>query len=333
MLVNQTFQQKRRILERASMRAKMLIPPNWVQEVEAELKARGLDVELVEYDRNRTGPFPGVEIFFRGEGAEAWTQALANAPDVKWFHTTSAGVDGIISHTRPRGIILTNSGEVYRSCIGEFVLGLMLYAARRLGEFHDQTRARVWRHLKQSELQGKVVGIIGLGPIGLGVAERAAALGMRIIGARRVPEPLEMVTDVVSGDNLGRLLSESDFVVLACPLTSRTRGMINAAAFAQMKPTAWLINIARGALVDTNALVDALREGRIAGACLDVTDPEPLPPEHPLWGFPNVLITSHCASGSTDELQRRKVELLVSNLERYLSAQPLCGLVDYEREY
>jgi len=312
---------------------RVLVPTRWLDGVSAELAARGVRAELVPYDRHHTGPFPGVEVFFRGEWAEAWTEALANAPDVRWLHTTSAGVDFIIPHTQPRGITLTESGEVYRIAIGEFVLALMLYGARRLGEFRDQTRDGVWRPHGGQELAGATVGVIGLGPIGLGAAERAAALGMRVIGLRRSGAPIELVRDVVGPDRLHHLLSESDYVVLAAPLTDETRGMIDARAFLLMKRTAWVINIARGGLIDTEALVEALRQRRIRGACLDVTEPEPLPEGHPLWGLPNVLITSHSASGDSPALAQRKVKLLVDNLQRYMAGQPLTGVVDYSRQY
>jgi phosphoglycerate dehydrogenase-like enzyme len=209
----------------------------------------------------------------------------------------------------------------------------MLFAARRLGEHLLNARAGQWTGLIHSELHGRTLGIIGLGPIGLGAAERALAFGMNVIGCRRTGEPIECVREVVPPDRLDELLGRSDFVALACPLTEQTRGLIGRAELHAMKRTAWLINIARGAIVQTDELVAALQNGVIAGACLDVTDPEPPPAGHPLWTLPNVLLTPHNASGDSPDLRRRKVEYFVENLRRYLADQPLMGLVKPQQGY
>lgn len=312
---------------------KVLVPPNWLEPMERAIRARNLQAELVPFDEQRCGPFPGVEVFFRGEGAWNWKQILAGAPDVKWLHLTSAGVEHSLDVVRQRGLLLTESGEVYRICIGEFVLAQMLVAVKRLNEHARRQERQEWAGLRHEELFGRTVGIIGVGPIGLGVAERAKAFGMRVLGVRRSGQPATPVDEVLPPAQLDRLLAESDFVVLACPLTAETRGIISAAALAKMKPSAWLCNIARGALVDTEALVAALHEGRLAGACLDVTDPEPLPPGHPLWEMPNVFLTPHNASGDTPASRQRKVDWFVDNLGRYLAGRPLEGRVDVAREY
>ena len=312
---------------------RVLVPDFWVPMLEPEAARRGMRVEWMAYGEGRAGPFPGAEVIFRPDYARFWKEALAAAPDVRYFHTTSAGVNDILPLTAPRGITLTESGTVYRISMGEFVLSVMLFMAKRLGEHWEHFRAGRWQHLKHEELAGLTCGIVGLGPIGLGVAERAAAFGMRILGCRRSGLPVEMVTDVVPPDRMDRLWRESDYLVLACPLTPETRRVVNAETLARMKPTARLINIARGGLVDTDALVEALRAGRIGGAALDVTDPEPLPADHPLWRLPNVFLTPHNAPGETDPLLRRKLELFLDNLQRYLAGQPLLNLVDVARGY
>ena len=311
----------------------VLVPDFWVPMLEAEAVRRGISVTWVPYAEGRTGPFPGVEVFLRPEGSRQWQEAFAAAPDVRYFHTTSAGVDGILPLVAPRGITLTESGTVYRIAMGEFALALMLFAAKRLGEHYENFQAGRWQPLVHGELAGQTCGIIGLGPVGLGVAERAAAMGMRVIGCRRNGQPAERVADVVPPAGLGRLLRESDYVVLACPLTPETRRLVGAEALAQMKPSAVLINIARGGLVDTHALAAALKAGRIGGACLDVTDPEPLPPNHALRHLPNVFLTPHIAPGDAKPLLRRKLELFLENLARYLRGEPLLNLVDPARGY
>jgi phosphoglycerate dehydrogenase-like enzyme len=312
---------------------KVLVPQGWVARLEDEAARRALAVSWVGYGEGGGGPAAGAEVFFRPDHAPRWQEALAAAPDVRWLHTTSAGVDPILPLAAPRGIAVTESGTVYRIAMGEFVMAQMLFMAKHLADHRDHQLAGRWQFVKHEELYGRTCGIVGLGPIGLGVAERAAAFGMPLIGCRRSGRPVEGVTDVVPPAGLARLWRESDYIVLACPLTSETRHIVGAAALAAMKSGARLINIARGALVDTEALVAALQADRLGGAALDVTDPEPPPPGHPLWRLPNVLLTPHNAPGNTDALNGRKLDLFLDNLGRYLAGQPLLNLVDPVRGY
>lgn len=312
---------------------KVLVPTNWMEPIQQRLAQRNQLAQLLAFDAEHSGPFPGVEVFFRGDGAQRWSEALAQAPQVRWVHTTSAGINGVLEETAPRGLTLTESGVVYRICIGEFVMGMILLAAKRLGTLWDQSRQEHWQWIQQDELYGKTVGIVGLGPIGLGVAERAEGFGMHVIGCRRTGQPIENVTDVVPPSRLNELLERSDYVVLSLPLTDQSKGMLDSSALAHMKHSAWLINIARGQLVDTDALMAALNEGRIAGVCTDVTDPEPLPPGHPLWKCPNTFITPHTSPGHTTALLQRKIDHFLDNLQRYQQGQPLEGLVQEHRGY
>jgi phosphoglycerate dehydrogenase-like enzyme len=311
----------------------VLVPQDWIAPLKPEAARRGLKVSWVGYGPGGAGSLAGAEVFFRPDHAPGWTESLAAATDVRWFHTTSAGVDNILPLVASRGIVLTESGTVYRIAMGEFVLAQMLFLAKHLGTYRDRQSAGRWQGVQHEELHGRTCGIVGLGPIGLGVAERAAAFGMRLLGCRRSGRPAEAVTDVVAPAGLDRLWRESDYIVLACPLTPETRHLVNAAALTAMKPNARLINVARGAIVDTDALLAALQSGRLAGAALDVTDPEPLPPEHPLWRLPNVFITPHNAPGNADDLNRRKMALFLDNLALYLAGRPLLNLVDPARGY
>jgi len=185
------------------------------------------------------------------------------------------------------------------------------------------------------EVAGSLTGVVGYGGIGREVARRVAALGGNVIATRRRPDaqgPAEAGVEVCGPDGLDRLLETSDYVVLAAPATAQTRGLIGARELARMRPDAVLINVARGALVDEAALVDALRSGRIRGAGLDVFAVEPLPDGHPLWGLPNVLITPH-VSAYTHRFWEREVALVEENLARYLAGRPLLNLVDKQAGY
>ena len=232
-------------------------------------------------------------------------------------------------------LTITDSGPAFEIAIAEFVLAWMLMVTRGLPELLTNQRERLWRPVAQDELWGKTVGIVGLGPIGRGVAARAKAFGMTTLGLRRTPgTTVENVDDVLTGrDGLPRLLTESDFVVLAAALTGETRQLLGAAELARLKPSAWLINIARGGLVDETALIDALRRRAFAGACLDVFAHEPLPAESPLWNLPNVYVAPHNSPGWTRGLRERQKRLFLDNLARFAQGQPLDGVVDVSRGY
>lgn len=312
---------------------KVLVPDRWLDRIRSAAEGRGVEVEPVVYGEGAEGPFPSVEVFFWAWPSSVRREAFAAAPDVRWVHSASAGVDALVPLVRERGVRLTESGACYRIPIGEFVMAAMLDAACRLGDHHAAHARGEWEGFGHTELAGRTVGIVGLGPIGLGVAERAAAFGMNVIGCRRSGRPVENVTDVVAPDGVARLWRESDYIVLAAPLTTETRGIVDAEALAMMKPSGVLINIARGALVDTDALLAALWDGRPGRAILDVTDPEPLPEAHPLWEAPGLLITSHTAGGGDAPLCGRLADRLVENLARDARDEPLPGVVDLEREY
>jgi phosphoglycerate dehydrogenase-like enzyme len=181
-------------------------------------------------------------------------------------------------------------------------------------------------------LTGKTVAVIGLGRIGVGVAHRAKAMGMRVVGARRSGAPVPGVDAVYPPGDLHRPLGEADYVVLAVPLTPATTGLMDAKAFDAMRPSAYLVNVSRGRVVDETALVEALRSGRIAGAALDVFAQEPLPPESPLWRLDNVIITPH-VGGDMKDFSARSTRLFCENLGRYLRGEPMLNVVDLARGY
>jgi phosphoglycerate dehydrogenase-like enzyme len=272
----------------------------------------------------------------RWVGGKRFSDLVARGPHVRWLHTASAGVDHVLTPAvrAKDGLTVTDSGSAFEIAIPEFVLAWMLLTARRLPDLMASQRAHRWNPVKQQELWGQTVGIIGLGPIGRGVAARAKAFGMKTLGLRRHAEPVPFVDEVLTeAAGLERLLRESDYIVLAAALTGGTRAILGEAQMARMKPTAWLINIARGAMIDEPALIAALQSERIAGACLDVFAKEPLPADSPLWDMPNVYIAPHNSSGWSAGLRERQKSLFLDNLKRFTGGEPLTGVVDIGAGY
>lgn len=277
------------------------------------------------------------EVLLRGGiGAAALDHVIERAPGLRWIHSISAGVDKVVTPlSRQRGLQVTNARGVFSPPIAEYVVMMCLAIARRLPQLFDLQRERTWQPLRGSELGGLTVGIVGYGSIGAEIARLLAPFGTRIVATRRHPElgsgELSNV-EVWGVERLHDLLKIADVVVIAAPLTDTTAGLIGAAELQEMPGHAWLINIARGRLVDELALRRALAAGWIGGAVLDVFDEEPLPADSPLYDTPNLVITPH-TSWSSDRVLDRSIDLFVANLERYLADQPLENLVDLEAGY
>ncbi len=242
---------------------------------------------------------------------------------LRWFHTFSAGVDSpAFQALIDRGTILTNSSGASAPAIAQYVLAMMLTRAKPLDAWREQQQRHEWRQIPAGELTGQTVGIIGTGAIGGEVARLAQAFGMRVIGARRSARRTRYVDEQLPLDRLDDLLARGDFVVLACPLTKATDGLIGERELRLMKPAATLINIARGRVVQEAALVRALREGWIAHACLDVFEQEPLPETSELWSLPNITITPH-NSGFSPLQMERQMAIFIDNLARLVAGKPL----------
>ena len=281
------------------------------------------------------------EIYF-GYGAP---QSIIRAGDcLRWIHSGTAGVSGAITPAlRESGVVFTNSAGVHAPAVAETALAMMLHFARG---FDVAVRAQAGAEWQTApfeaapsvarELAGATLGIVGYGGIGRATAKRACALGMRVLAARRRGSKTqndELGTTVLAGpDALARVLAESDYVMLSAPETKETRNLIDGPALERMKRGAVLLNVARGALVDEEELVRALRDGHLRGAGLDVFATEPLPPASPLWRMSNVLVTPH-VSAFTERFWEREAELLVDNLERYLKGRPLRNVVDLAAGY
>jgi phosphoglycerate dehydrogenase-like enzyme len=289
-------------------------------------------------------PVDDVEVLLRGWlSSDAFDRLLARAPKLTWVHSASAGVERALTPAAlERGIVITNARGVFSRPIAEYVLMMILAVSRRLPGLLELQRERTWQPLEGVELRDVTVGIVGLGSIGRAVGALATAFGCRVVAVRRHSEqgsgssgeaPGEAILDRVGGpDTLPQLLAESDFVVLAAPLTPETENMIDGDALAAMKPSAWLINVARGRLIDERALIHALRDGGIGGAVLDTFRDEPLPPTSPFYDLPNVIVTPH-TSWSSGRVLDRSVELFCDNLRRYAAGEPLLNVVDPSAGY
>jgi phosphoglycerate dehydrogenase-like enzyme len=268
-------------------------------------------------------------------------EILSAAPGLHWVQVYSSGVDRCVinpgMHTGNK--LLTNGQRIGSPALAEHAIALMMALVRGLDVFHSNQLNGAWQRNVAlgsgafMELEGRTVLIVGLGGIGTQTAKRAHGLGMRVIatrGSRR--EGPDYVEYVGLADEVNKLAAQADVVINTAPLTDRTRGMFNAELFAKMKPTAYFVSVGRGASTVTADLVAALGKGELAGAGLDVTDPEPLPEGHPLWSMPRVIITPHTA-GRSDKSRDRLFLLVQENLRRYVAGEPMLSVVDIERGY
>ena len=262
-------------------------------------------------------------------------RVLGEAPGLRWIHSYAAGSDHwFVPEIIERGVVVTRASSAHGIPIAEFVLAYILHVTKRFPQFARDQARHLWQPPETiQEIRGKTVGVIGAGSIGREVAARCSALGMRVIGIRRQAHlPLEHFDEILPVGELARLLSESDYVVLSAPSLPQTRGLIAAAQLRAMRPGAYLINVARGALIVDDDLVRAVREGWIAGACLDAFVTEPLPTESPLWDEPNIVITPHSSFRSPNGVARSLGEFK-ENLGRYLRGEPLNYLLDFAVGY
>ncbi len=249
-------------------------------------------------------------------GLDLRNELLDTASELELFQCLYAGTDHLpMDELAERGVAVTNASGVHGPPVAEWVLGMVLTFARRLHEGTRRQDRREWRHYRAYELAGSTVTVVGLGHIGQAIVQRLSGFDVDTIGVRYTPDKGGPTDEVVGFDDeaFHGALARTDYLVLACPLTDRTEGLVDEAALETLPPTAVLVNIARGPVVDTDALLDELRGEGIAGAALDVTDPEPLPEDHPLWTLDNVRITSHVA-GHTPKYYERVADILAGNL-------------------
>jgi phosphoglycerate dehydrogenase-like enzyme len=267
-------------------------------------------------------------------------ETLKNGKNLRYILNYSAGVDRCMSSPliRERDLLVTNMQRIYGPGIAEHAIGMMYMLTRKLHVFHDRQREQQWDRKAVSrsemwEVQGRTLLVVGLGGIGTEIARRAAALGMRVIATRNSSrEGPDFVDYVGLAHELDTLAAQADVVVNATPLTPATTGLFDRKLFAKMRPGAYFINVGRGKSVVTGDLIEALNSGHLGGAALDVQDPEPLPPGHPLWSASNVIITPHISAGSDAQMERYWL-LVRENLRRYTSGERMLNVVDIRRGY
>ncbi len=262
-------------------------------------------------------------------------ERFLSAPRLKWIHCDHAG---LTKSARPevfaRGLVVTGSAGRSAGALAEHVMMFALLLCSRYPDFYEAQKRHEWLRTPAMKdlraLSGRIMGIVGMGNSGTALATRAQAFGMRVLGYRRREAPLpagvERVYCADRGESLDPLLREADVLALVVNLSDRTRHLLDERAIGLMKPSAVVINLSRGDVIDQDALIVALREGRLAGAGLDVTSPEPLPPGHPLWDTPNLLITPHFTSALPDR-SARSVEMIVENFRRYAAGEPMLNAI------
>ncbi len=257
--------------------------------------------------------------------ADAWPAA----DRLRWMHIASAGVDRLLfPELVDSSVVVTNSRGVFDRPIAEYVLGLILAIAKDLGTTLGLQRQRTWRHRETRCVDGEHALVVGTGSIGRATGRLLRAAGMTVTAVGRTARSQDPDFGAVhASEDLDELIPAADYVIVTAPLTDSTRGMLDAHAFGGMKSSAWLVNVGRGAIVVEADLLHALESGQIGGAALDVFDEEPLPPDHPLWALPNVVVSPHM-SGDVVGWLRALVALFTENFDRWQAGEPLRNVVD-----
>lgn len=257
--------------------------------------------------------------------------AILAAPSLRWVSVGGSGTDHLAPWD-PERLTVTNAAGVGASTMAQYAIAAALHFTLGLPGFAAAQRERRWAPDNVGSVEGKCMLILGLGKTGQAVARLAKAHGMRVLGLRARPAPTDCVDRVEPVARLHELLAEADFLVVSVPLTTETRGVLDASAFTRLKPGAVLIDVSRGGVVRQAALIEALETRRLKGAALDVFETEPLPADNPLWGMENVIITPHCSSVDAG-WEMRSIEMFCDNLDRWKRGETLSNIVDPRRGY
>ncbi len=299
----------------------------------------GVEILLPEGDAGIPARIEHAEAASLSWNGPAIDDVLDAAPTLRWVQQRGAGIDRIATPKLiASAVVVTNGSGNHATNIAEHVLALMLAFARQLPGLVRAQDARAWQPPASDrvfELSGQTLAVIGVGALGAALAIRAAALGMKVMGVRRsgfAGDPVPGVAAMHGPESLDAVLGEADHIAVTLPLTAETRGLFDARRFAAVKRGAHLYNVGRGAIVESEALLAALRSGRVGGAGLDVTDPEPLPADSPLWGEPNVIVTAHSAGETPRSLGRWRA-LLLDNVGRFRAGESLRNVVDKSLGY
>lgn len=274
-------------------------------------------------------------IFNWSASVELFREVFRMCPRLRWAHSRSAGLEKVLfPELIESPVTLTNGTGVFSPSLGEFALAAILYFAKDFRRMIRNQMAGVWEPFDVLPVEGHTVGILGYGDIGRAVASRVRALGMRVLALKRhapnTPDPL--AEQIYTPDGLTEMLSRSDYVVVAAPQTRETYRLVGARALAAMKPTAVVINVGRGPLIDEHALIEALSTGRLKGAALDVFDEEPLSPCHPFYKLENVLLSPHCADHTPDWLDNA-MQFFIAQFGRFRRGEPLLNIVEKSLGY
>jgi phosphoglycerate dehydrogenase-like enzyme len=289
----------------------------------------GDDADVAFVSRDVTGLSTKHEVL---PHTQAFHDAMRHAPSLRWVHAHSAGADRpVYGELRARGVEVTTSSGANAGVVVQTALAGVLMLARQFPQLLAAQRARTWSPLMGSglprDLAGQTAVVVGWGPIGQGLGALLAALGLRVVSVRgSEASAAAPAHQSVSYEQLYTVLPKADWLLLACPLSDRTRGLIDSAVLARMPAGARLVNVSRGEVIDEPALIDALRSGALAGAYLDVFAHEPLPADSPLWSLPNVIVTPHSA-GHSDGNEARVAAIFLDNLRRWVHNQPLLNRV------
>jgi len=299
------------------------------------IKAAGL-AERVEVTTLPRKEKPSAEQLARTEALMAYgvpPGVLPAMPQLRWVQAMTAGVEGWVALPDfPQQVTLTCARGTHRESMPENIIGALFYVAKPYAAAVESQKQRRWVPTIAQPLTEMTLGILGLGAIGQDVARIAAVLGMRVIGTRRHPEPMDDVAEVFPPERTPEVLAQSDFVLLLLPATRETDNFINAERLAMMKPSAWLLNFGRGHLIKDDDLIAAVKAKRIAGAVLDVYRQEPLPAEHPFWGTEGIIVLPHIG-GPHPQRNQIVARLFVENLRRFLDGEPLKEVVDRSAGY
>jgi len=318
----------------------------WLRDYHIEqIKAVSPRVRLLHTTRDELDdgvlPMVGAEVLLLEAGDDEWYRneipddgfAKLVSKNLRWMQACSSGVSHILgTNLLDDDVILTNAAGVHADALGESTMAAVLLHAKRLRRRIENQHTRTWEELHCDELRGRMMTVLGTGNIGSAVARLASVFRMRLVGVRRNPQPTEHFETVVGPDELHDVLPETDYLVIACPLTPETHGMIGAPEFAAMKEGSYLINVSRGLVVQQEPLLAALDAGKLSGAFLDAHAEEPLPDDHPFWEAPGVTVIPH-DSHSSPYIGDNIVDLFIDNLRRYIAGEPLRNVIDRERGY
>ena len=310
----------------------------WPYLAKAEMLERfgsiaGLELAVVEGIDSLTAALAGAEALVISQTAYDARVAevlRAHGRQLRFIQLMNAGYDGPLKHGVPPGVLVAKAGDAWSPGLAEHALALMLALAKCVPQILENQAKHGWERkftARMDGLDGKTLAIIGYGSIGHEVAKRAGAFGMHVIGVSRTAKPKPQADEVQPVSALHAVLARADVIVLAAPLTAETRHMIDARALALCKPSAVLINVARGGLIDQAALGAALANGTIAAAGIDVTDPEPLPPDHPLWSSPNLIISPHVAGSCGARGRERLADFVAENVGRFVAGEAVTHTV------